>query len=123
MKRREFLSLCGLVAGSCLVPEAMARVIRDTCVLARQPYLVLPRDPSSTLYAMPIDDWALRSWEHRSAWALGLDPADAGPDRANRSALRRGDRSCECWTRRAQLSADGCVKRVGSERVNSARSV
>lgn len=52
MHRREFLSLCGLAAGSCLVPDAVARVIRETCVLAREPYLVLPRDPRSTLYAV-----------------------------------------------------------------------
>jgi hypothetical protein len=55
MKRREFLSLCGLAAGSCLVPDAVARVIRETCVLARQPYLVLPRNPTSTLYALSSD--------------------------------------------------------------------
>ena len=52
MRRRDFLSLCGLAAGSCLVPDAVARVIRETCVLAREPYLVLPRDPRSTLYAV-----------------------------------------------------------------------
>jgi len=55
MKRRDFLSLCGLVAGSCLVPDAMARVIRETCVLAREPYLLLPRNPSETLYALSFD--------------------------------------------------------------------
>jgi hypothetical protein len=55
MRRREFLSLCGLAAGSCLVPDAVARVIRETCVLARQPYLVLPRNPKSTLYALSTD--------------------------------------------------------------------
>ena len=55
MKRRDFLSLCGLAAGSCLVPDAIARVIRDTCVLADQPYLILPRDPSDTLYALTTD--------------------------------------------------------------------
>ena len=51
MKRRDFLSLCGLAAGSCLVPDAIARAIRDACVLAERPYLILPRNPSSTLYA------------------------------------------------------------------------
>jgi hypothetical protein len=55
MRRREFLSLCGLAAGSCLVPDAVARVIRETCLLARQPYLVLPRNPKSTLYALSTD--------------------------------------------------------------------
>jgi len=55
MYRREFLSLCGLAAGSCLVPDAVARAIRETCVLARQPYLVLPRNPKSTLYALSAD--------------------------------------------------------------------
>ena len=55
MRRRDFLSLCGLAAGSCLVPDAIARVIRDTCVLADQPYLILPRSPSSTLYALTTD--------------------------------------------------------------------
>ena len=25
MRRREFLSLCGLAAGSCLIPQAVAR--------------------------------------------------------------------------------------------------
>jgi hypothetical protein len=37
------------------VPDAIARVIRDTCVLADQPYLILPRDPSDTLYALTTD--------------------------------------------------------------------
>lgn len=55
MKRRDFLSLCGLVAGSCLVPGAVARAIRETCVLAREPYLILPRDPGEMLYALSLD--------------------------------------------------------------------
>ena len=55
MRRRDFLSLCGLAAGSCLVPAAVARIIRETCVLAREPYLILPRDPSNTLYALSTD--------------------------------------------------------------------
>ena len=52
MRRRSFLSLCGLAAGSCLVPDAVARIIRETCVLADQPYLILPRNPRDTLYAL-----------------------------------------------------------------------
>jgi hypothetical protein len=55
MRRREFLSLCGLAVGSCLVPGSVARLIRETCVLAEQPYLVLPRNPSSVLYALTTD--------------------------------------------------------------------
>ena len=55
MHRREFLSLCGLAAGSCLVPDAVAKAIREVCILARQPYLVLPRNPHSTLYALSSD--------------------------------------------------------------------
>jgi hypothetical protein len=55
MRRRDFLSLCGLAAGSCLVPQAVARVIRDTCVLSERPYLLLPRNPSDTLYAYSGD--------------------------------------------------------------------
>jgi hypothetical protein len=139
VKRRDFLSLCGLAAGSCLVPDAIARAIRDACVLAERPYLILPRDPSSTLYAYsgdgkmdfmlhigdpteatPAPTWreyfeefefidindkdAVKDWwlqyvgdpedepitidpdaEHRSAGALGVDPAHAGPARARRA--------------------------------------
>ena len=124
MKRRDFLSLCGLAAGSCLVPDAIARAIRDACVLAERPYLVLPRNPSSTLYAYsnngkmdftfylgdPTEEEKTPTWreyfdeyegidvedeesvadwwrehvgdpeEHRSAGALGVDPAHAGPE-------------------------------------------
>ncbi len=94
MKRREFLALCGLAAASCLIPSAMARAIRDTCVLARRPHLVLPRNPKSTLYAIgssgtrdfmlhfgdPREETEIPTWrdyfdeyEHRSAGALGVD--------------------------------------------------
>ena len=52
MRRRDFLTLCGLAAGSCLIPQAVARAIRDTCILAEKPYLILPRNPSDTLYAI-----------------------------------------------------------------------
>jgi hypothetical protein len=55
MRRRDFLSLCGLAAGSCLVPDVIARVIHDTCVLAHEPYLILPRNPKDTIYAYSGD--------------------------------------------------------------------
>lgn len=53
MNRREFLTLCGLAAGSVLIPKPIARLIRDTCVLAGQP-LILPRHSkaSSIIYAV-----------------------------------------------------------------------
>lgn len=53
MKRRDFLTLCGLTAGSVLIPAPVARLIRDTCVLDGKP-LVLPRrfKNSSTIYAV-----------------------------------------------------------------------
>lgn len=55
MKRREFLALCGLAAGSCLISSPVARLIRETCVLTQKPYLILPRNPTETLCAMPSD--------------------------------------------------------------------
>lgn len=53
MKRREFLTLCGLAAGAVLIPKPVARLIRDTCVLAGQP-LVIPRrsKTGSIIYAV-----------------------------------------------------------------------
>jgi len=54
MNRRSFLSLCGLAAGSCLIPDVVARVIRDTCVLANQPYLVTPPKPFMILSAVSM---------------------------------------------------------------------
>lgn len=53
MKRRDFLTLCGLAAGSVLIPKSIARLIRDTCVLAGRP-LVLPRHfkAGSIIYAV-----------------------------------------------------------------------
>lgn len=53
MKRRDFLTLCGLAAGSVLIPKPIARLIRDTCVLGGQP-LILPRHSKagSIIYAV-----------------------------------------------------------------------
>ena len=56
MKRREFLSLCGLAAGSCLVSDTFARVVRDVCVPANQPYLVTPRNPRLILSAIAVEN-------------------------------------------------------------------
>jgi len=75
VNRRSFLSLCGLAAGSCLVPESIARVIRDTCVLAERPYLILPRNPKDTIYAY--------SGDGLSEFMLHIgDPTDSSGDRA-----------------------------------------
>jgi hypothetical protein len=143
MRRRDFLSLCGLAAGSCLVPAAVARIIRETCVLADQPYLILPRSPRDTLYAYgsgllrssglglntanrklnttasgpfmlhwgdPQESQTPPTWreyfdefEHRSAGALGVDPADAGP--AGRD--ERGERVNDSTSKTKQPSANG----------------
>jgi hypothetical protein len=53
MKRRDFLSLFGLAAGSVLIPTPVARLIRDTCVLNGQPLVIAPPTKhSSILYAV-----------------------------------------------------------------------
>jgi hypothetical protein len=43
MKRRDFLTLSGLALGSLLIPASVARAIRESCVLQREPLLVPPR--------------------------------------------------------------------------------
>ena len=138
MRRRSFLSLCGLAAGSCLVPDAVARIIRETCVLADQPYLILPRNPRDTLYALstngktdfmlhwgdPQESQTPPTWrdyfdefEHRSAGALGVDPADAGP--AGRD--ERGERVNDSTSKTKQPSANGGSSRLGIPRNTGAR--
>jgi hypothetical protein len=53
MKRRDFLSLCGLAAGSVIIPAPIARLIRDTCVLGGQPLIIPPQSKNaSILYAV-----------------------------------------------------------------------
>ena len=44
MKRRDFLSLCGLTIGACIIPSRVARIIRDTCILNGEVYI--PRSPA-----------------------------------------------------------------------------
>ncbi len=58
MRRREFLSLCGSAAGSCLIPDALARVIRDVCVAAGKPYLDTPPNPRLILSAIAMEQSA-----------------------------------------------------------------
>lgn len=56
MKRRDFLTLCGLAAGSVIIPAPIARLIRDKCVLAGEPLIIAPpRAKFSTIYA--VDDY------------------------------------------------------------------
>ena len=53
MKRRDFLTLCGLAAGSVIIPASIARLIRDKCVLAGEPLIIAPpRAKFSTIYAV-----------------------------------------------------------------------
>jgi hypothetical protein len=52
MKRRDFLTLSGLVLGSILIPSSIARAIRETCVLNEEPLLVTPSRVTGTLYAV-----------------------------------------------------------------------
>jgi hypothetical protein len=49
MRRRDFLTLCGLAAGSVLIPAPIARLIRDTCVLGGQPLILTPRSNNASL--------------------------------------------------------------------------
>lgn len=49
MKRREFLTLCGLAAGSVLIPAPIARLIRDTCVLGGKPLIISPPPKGASL--------------------------------------------------------------------------
>lgn len=55
MRRREFLSLCGAVAGSCLMSDSFARMVRDVCVLDNRPYLAVPVQPRLILSAIAME--------------------------------------------------------------------
>ncbi|MFM8981364.1 MAG: hypothetical protein ACKOLA_00390, partial [Spartobacteria bacterium] len=47
------LTLCGLAAGSVIIPASIARLIRDKCVLAGEPLIIAPpRAKYSTIYAV-----------------------------------------------------------------------
>ncbi len=51
MNRRNFLMLSGLAGGSCLIPAAIARRIRDVCLGNSQPLILTPDRFTLELYA------------------------------------------------------------------------
>jgi hypothetical protein len=122
MRRRYFLSLCGLAAGYCLVLAAVARIIRETCVLADQPYLILPRDPRDTLYALSTNgktDFMLHWGDpHKSqtppTWRDYFDEYE-GFDIKDKTAVREwwieqvGDRDEDPITIKAIETIDGAA--------------
>jgi len=84
MNRREFLSLCGLVAGSFIIPVRLARSIRDTCVLGGQPYFVNAPASGSVLYAVKSspseftfrlgEEICAPTWREYLEESVGIDP-------------------------------------------------
>lgn len=70
MKRRDFLTLSGLVLGSVLIPASVARLIRETCVDQEKPLLILPRSIRGTIYAV----------KESSYYTLHLGDPDAEPE-------------------------------------------
>ena len=86
MNRRDFLSLCGLAAGSCIIPVRLARAIRDTCVLGGQPYFINAPASGSVLYAVQntSNDFTFRlggevsppTWREYLKESQGIDPLD-----------------------------------------------
>ena len=57
MNRRSFLTLSAGVGGSCLIPGAIARRIRDVCLGNSQPLILAPSNPSFDLYAVGRTDF------------------------------------------------------------------
>jgi hypothetical protein len=51
MNRRSFLSIIAGSSGSCLIPAAIARRIREVCIGASQPLILAPERFSFNLYA------------------------------------------------------------------------
>jgi len=86
MNRRDFLSLCGLAAGSCIIPVRLARAIRDTCVLGGQPYFVNAPASGNVLYAVQntFSEFTFRlgeevsppTWREYLEESQGVDPDD-----------------------------------------------
>ena len=51
MKRRDFLSIAAGSYGSCLIPPAIARQIRDVCIGASNPLVLAPQQHALELFA------------------------------------------------------------------------
>lgn len=130
VKRRDFLTLCGLAAGSVLIPKPIARLIRDTCVLAGQP-LILPHyfKGGSNIYAVHDGgdytlqfymDWDFELRESPMAQAfhylndLPLCPEDTpiNGDPLGRLCFIEGDRpgSNLTYVRAADLATLACLQ-------------
>jgi hypothetical protein len=95
MKRRDFLTLCGYVAGACMIPGRLARAIRDTCVLGGQPYLINPPSLGGVIYAVQYgdSDFTLRYGEAVSppTWREYLEE-NAGIDTRDKKAIKEWQR-------------------------------
>lgn len=73
MNRRSFLSISAGVGGSCLIPSAIARRIRDVCIGNSQPLILAPDRSSIELYAQ----------ECCGSYTLHLGDPDTEPDYPN----------------------------------------
>ena len=70
MNRRSFLTLSGLASGSILLPAALARRIRETCIGNQQPLILAPEEAGTTLYAV----------ENYNSYLLHLGDPNEEPD-------------------------------------------
>lgn len=51
MKRRHFLSITGLISGSCLIPPSVAKRIREIGTGSSHPAVLGPENPGTLIYA------------------------------------------------------------------------
>ena len=70
MNRRSFLSISAGVGGSCLIPSAIARRIRDVCIGNNHPLILAPERFSFELFAEETSD----------RYVLHLGDPDREPD-------------------------------------------
>lgn len=52
MKRRDFMTLSGLVTGSCLFEPRFARLVRDICINEARPFMAAPTGSRTMLHAV-----------------------------------------------------------------------